>query len=293
METVTEGTMTAAQEAQELIEQGQAAALAGDTFAARSAFRRASELDQTNAEAWIGLSGVVPILSEKREYLRRALAIAPDHREARISLDYVEKLIGQGMQLAPTERAREKRLNGDASPLLSAPEPEATTETVPEVLHCYIHPERETGLRCVQCNRPICGQCAQISSVGQLCPECRKARRPANYQLTTGNIVVGSVIGVVSGVLSSVAVLFIGGLPLIGLILAIMAGPAAGELTVRLSDRITKSRRGRGMQFAIGGGLLAGMLPMLFFMILAPSLMSLIAGLFAFLAISTTAARLR
>jgi membrane associated rhomboid family serine protease len=36
---------------------------------------------------------------------------------------------------------------------------------------CYRHPNRETGLRCSRCGRPICGECAVPAAVGQLCPD--------------------------------------------------------------------------------------------------------------------------
>ena len=172
-EPMTESTAT---EVQQLIAEGRAAALAGDTFTARARFRRATELDSENPEAWLGLSSVVPILAEKREYLQRVLALDPTNTEAADSLAYVEKLIAEGLQIAPSHRRQEQHASGNASPLLSAPEPPTTTV---DVAYCYIHPDRETGLRCVQCNRPICGSCAQMTPVGQLCPECRRraARR--------------------------------------------------------------------------------------------------------------------
>ncbi|WBB57883.1 rhomboid family intramembrane serine protease [Streptomyces sp. WMMC500] len=37
---------------------------------------------------------------------------------------------------------------------------------------CYRHPDRETGVRCVRCDRPICPECMISASVGFQCPEC-------------------------------------------------------------------------------------------------------------------------
>ncbi len=37
---------------------------------------------------------------------------------------------------------------------------------------CYRHPDRETELRCARCARPICDECAHLTTAGYLCPDC-------------------------------------------------------------------------------------------------------------------------
>jgi membrane associated rhomboid family serine protease len=39
---------------------------------------------------------------------------------------------------------------------------------------CYRHPKRETGVRCSNCERPICPDCMTSTSVGMRCPECAR-----------------------------------------------------------------------------------------------------------------------
>ena len=39
-------------------------------------------------------------------------------------------------------------------------------------LFCYVHPDRETLLRCNNCERPICTQCAVLTPTGYRCKEC-------------------------------------------------------------------------------------------------------------------------
>jgi membrane associated rhomboid family serine protease len=41
-----------------------------------------------------------------------------------------------------------------------------------EVRVCYRHPERETGVSCSSCGRPICHECMIAAPVGFRCPEC-------------------------------------------------------------------------------------------------------------------------
>ncbi|HEX5566452.1 MAG TPA: rhomboid family intramembrane serine protease [Streptomyces sp.] len=42
----------------------------------------------------------------------------------------------------------------------------------PATACCYRHPDRETGISCVRCDRPICPECMIAASVGFQCPEC-------------------------------------------------------------------------------------------------------------------------
>lgn len=37
---------------------------------------------------------------------------------------------------------------------------------------CYRHPDRETGIRCTRCDKPICPECMVSASVGFQCPDC-------------------------------------------------------------------------------------------------------------------------
>jgi membrane associated rhomboid family serine protease len=47
----------------------------------------------------------------------------------------------------------------------------ATTATT-----CYRHPDRETGVSCSSCGRPICPECMTSTVVGMRCPECARQR---------------------------------------------------------------------------------------------------------------------
>lgn len=273
-----------------ILQEGRAAALAGDSFAARSAFRRATELDPANVAAWLGLSGTVPILSEKREYLQRVLEIEPGHPEAAASLQYVDRLIAEGQRLAPSQRRSEPAtLSATDEPaiLQSDPQPVAAVE------YCYIHPDRETGLHCIQCNRPICGACAKVTPVGQLCPECRNLRRPANYKSEPSHMILGGLIGFVGALIACVPLLFVSRLPFIGLFLVLLAGPFVAETIIRIVDRVTRVKRGRPMQIVVGLGLALGTLPLVLLTLLAPSLMTLLLILYLVLVVSTAVARLR
>src|SRR5690348_11827652 len=42
---------------------------------------------------------------------------------------------------------------------------------------CYRHPDRETGLSCSECGRPICTECMTPAAVGLRCPDHSGARK--------------------------------------------------------------------------------------------------------------------
>jgi len=68
---------------------------------------------------------------------------------------------------------------------------------------CYRHPNRETGVSCSNCGRPICPDCMTPTPVGMRCPECAQDRTrvtrgavapshydaPATYVLIALNVV--------------------------------------------------------------------------------------------------------
>lgn len=49
--------------------------------------------------------------------------------------------------------------------------------TTTETQYCYRHPDRETGLSCSECGRPICADCANFGPVGIRCPDHASVRR--------------------------------------------------------------------------------------------------------------------
>lgn len=97
---------------------------------------------------------------------------------------------------------------------------------------CYRHPNRETGVSCSSCGRPICPECMTPTPVGMRCPECASQRTkvvrnagapsgfegaPATYILIAINVIVFlAEIGTGSGGLSGVSGSFAGNFSLLG-----------------------------------------------------------------------------
>jgi membrane associated rhomboid family serine protease len=53
------------------------------------------------------------------------------------------------------------------------------------VRYCYRHPDRETGLACSECGRPICAECVNYAPVGLRCPD-HSGRPQGVRKVTTG-----------------------------------------------------------------------------------------------------------
>ncbi len=276
---------TTAGDALALVQEGRAALMAGDTYAARQRFRQALEINPEHVDALIGLAGTLRAYREKRDHLLRALSIDPANAEARAILAQVDARLAAGEVLAPvgvTVREPEQPLWSPPPPAADSPPADVAT------LYCYNHPGRETGLRCTSCDRPICADCVRPAAVGQLCPECARSRRPVNYQVATGDLIISGLIALVSGLLASVAAGLVLGMlgGFLGLFLAIFLGSAAGELLVRLLERVNR-KRGRSVQVAVGICYGLGAAPVVLF------LLSLGLIIFTVAVIGTAAARLR
>src|SRR4051812_6807883 len=68
-----------------------------------------------------------------------------------------------------------------------------------ETLYCYRHPQRETALRCNNCERPICVDCAVVAAVGMKCRECGRLPRTAHATVPRTKLLRGIAAGVPAG----------------------------------------------------------------------------------------------
>jgi membrane associated rhomboid family serine protease len=61
-----------------------------------------------------------------------------------------------------------------------------------EVRYCYRHPDRETGLSCSECGRPICAECVNYAAVGLRCPD--HSGKPQGVRKATSRVQRSSVL---------------------------------------------------------------------------------------------------
>ena len=149
--------------------------------------------------------------------------------------------------------------------------------------YCYRHHSTETGLRCGNCDRPICVQCVVHHPVGIRCEECAWARKIPIFDVTpvyyaravaaAVGIGVGGVIGLVqlSALLAPMgqAGFYLGWLTLVGI----------GYLMGSGVSWATNRKRGRGLQWVAGVGVVV------VFLVLSPLLGLSLNSLFGLLAL--------
>ena len=122
---------------------------------------------------------------------------------------------------------------------------------------CHWHPDRETGLRCGNCGKPICFACVRQHPVGVRCKECARSVRLPTYRFSQSDAVRGIAAAVGLGLAGAVVLFILVGLVFNGFfffIILIGVGYAIGEGVSRAVNR----RRGRAYQYmALGAVLVA------------------------------------
>lgn len=129
--------------------------------------------------------------------------------------------------------------------------------------YCAVHPDRETGLRCITCNRYMCVDCAVRTPVGYRCRECVRGQQQVFFKGTqTDDILTFSI----NAVLSGIAIGILAAVNLTWILIAIVVGLPLGAGISELGLRATQRRRSRYSHYiaaagAVIGGLVGVLLP--------------------------------
>jgi hypothetical protein len=120
--------------------------------------------------------------------------------------------------------------------------------------YCANHPDRETSLRCNNCGKLICSQCAVHTPTGYRCRECVRGRQRVFETATGADYVLAVVVSVLLGG---------AGAWLTGLIgfFTILLAPAAGSLIAEAVRAVTGKRRSPTLFRLTAIGVLVGAAP--------------------------------
>jgi len=127
---------------------------------------------------------------------------------------------------------------------------------------CYVHPNRETTLRCKRCERYICTSCAVGTPTGYMCRECVSERKKNFDTAVWYDYLIGFgvtfVLSLIASVLVGMAASFIG---FYMIFLAAGIGGGAGVFISNITLRAINKRRSRNLFYACAAGVVLGALP--------------------------------
>ncbi|MBK9925503.1 MAG: hypothetical protein IPP66_09450 [Anaerolineales bacterium] len=139
------------------------------------------------------------------------------------------------------------------------------TESTTNTLYCYVHPNRETSLRCNQCERPICASCAIRTPTGYRCKECVKGQQQIFntaewYDYVLGGVIAAFLSGIASGLVTAIS-----GIGFFGWFIIAAGAPTAGVIIAEAVRLVTKKRRSRSLFITVAVGVVLGALPLILF----------------------------
>ena len=143
-------------------------------------------------------------------------------------------------------------------------------------LYCYVHPNRETSLRCNNCNRPICASCAVRTPTGYRCKECVRERQKTFDTSEWYDYILGFI---VAGALSAVAtflVSLIGGIGFFGWIIIFAGAPTAAVIIAEGVRLVTRRHRSRSLFITVAAGVVLGALPVILYQALTLNLFGIL-----------------
>lgn len=128
------------------------------------------------------------------------------------------------------------------------------TET--DTLYCINHPNRETLLRCNQCNQPICTQCAILTPTGYRCKSCVRGQQKKFNSARASDYFLAPIIAGILSYIGSYIINILGFLTLI-------AAPFIGMAIVQIVRTVIKNRRSNALFIATSAAVLLGSFPLL------------------------------
>ena len=123
-------------------------------------------------------------------------------------------------------------------------------------LYCYIHPDRETLLRCNRCERPICSQCAVRTPTGYRCKNCVRGQQKVFETAQSTDFIFAAGIALVLSFLGSLIASVMG-------FFTIFIAPIAGVIIAEAVRWAVRRRRSRLLFQTAAGAAALGSLPLL------------------------------
>jgi hypothetical protein len=167
-----------------------------------------------------------------------------------------------------------------------------TEETT--TLYCYVHPDRETSLRCKTCEKPICASCAVRTPTGYSCKECvREQQRIFNTAEWYDYLIGFGTSSVLSLIASLILVLISGFIGFFMWFVSFAIAGAAGALIANITQSALRKRRSKRLFWLVAAGVVAGAIPVILFQLLTGNFFAIIwQGIYLITATPTVYARI-
>jgi len=150
------------------------------------------------------------------------------------------------------------------------------TETISTATYCYVHPDRETSLRCKRCEKPICASCARHTPTGYLCRDCVRAQQKSFDTSEWYDYALGFITAGFLSTLAAFLVTLIGGIGFFGWFLIAAGAPVAATAIAEAVRFVTRRHRSRSLFITIAVGVVVGALPVTLFQILSMNLFGIL-----------------
>ena len=142
--------------------------------------------------------------------------------------------------------------------------------------YCHIHPDRETGLRCKRCERPICASCAQRTPTGYMCRDCVRSHQKSFDTSLWYDYLSGFATAGLLSLLAAFLITLIGSIGFFGFFLAFSAAPIAGTTIAEGVRYVTGRRRSRPLFLTVTAGMVLGALPVMLVQIFSMNIFGIV-----------------
>jgi hypothetical protein len=167
------------------------------------------------------------------------------------------------------------------------------TEQTTGTLYCYNHPTRETALRCNNCERPICAQCAVRTPTGYRCKECVRERQKSFDTSEWYDYLLGFLVASVLSGIASFLVTLVGGIGFFGFLIIAAGAPTIAVIIAESVRAVTRRRRSRPLFITVAVAVVLGALPVILVQALSFQLFGIVFQvLYLVIAVPTVYARL-
>ena len=143
-------------------------------------------------------------------------------------------------------------------------------------LYCYVHPNRETSLRCNNCNRPICASCEVRTPTGYRCRECVKGQLKTFDTSEWYDYISGFIVAALLSAVASFLVTLVGRIGFFGWLIIAFGAPTVAVMIAEGVRMVTRRRRSRALFITVAVGVVLGALPIMLIQVLGMNLFDIL-----------------